>query len=47
MDETSRIVFVGVTNEHHGNAYRSNEQCGQHACSVHLHTDSSVHVACV
>ena len=38
MDETSRIIFVGVANEHHGNTYRSNEQRGQHACSVHLHT---------
>ena len=46
MDETSWIVFVGVANEHHGNTYQSNEQRGQHACSVHLHTDSSesVHV---
>jgi hypothetical protein len=36
MDETSWVVFVGVADEHHGNAYQSNEQRGQHAHSVHL-----------
>ena len=36
VDESSRIIFMGVANEHHGNAYQSNEQRGQHACSVHL-----------
>ena len=25
VDETSGIVFMGVANEHHGNAYQSNE----------------------
>lgn len=25
VDETSGIVFVGMANEYHGNAYRSNE----------------------
>ena len=42
VDETSRVVFMGVANEYHGNTYRSNEQRGQHACSVHLHTVVSV-----
>ena len=35
-DQTSWIVFVGIANKCHGNTYSSNEQGGQHACSVHL-----------